>query len=151
MVGGSPMTMWPLGVLRNSASSSRVRLTCIRMPRAYWSRRLPASVGVTPRPLRCSKGCSSSTSSLRTRVLSADCAMESSDAALLKLPSSATIAAEAELRGEAMLTAHRSGRTAVRATLLLRRSRPRGGDERLVAEARAFARCVPIPVRPTRG
>src|SRR5436853_5239202 len=35
----------------------------------------------------------------------------------------------------------------VRAALLLRRSRPRGGDERLVAEARAFARSVPVPVR----
>src|SRR2546422_6970533 len=56
MVGGRAMTMWPLGVLRNSASSSRVRSTCIRMPRACWSRRLPASVGVTPRPLRCSNG-----------------------------------------------------------------------------------------------
>ena len=35
----------------------------------------------------------------------------------------------------------------MRAALLLRRSRPRGGDERLVAEARAFARSVPVPVR----
>ncbi|TMI00991.1 MAG: hypothetical protein E6H43_10070 [Betaproteobacteria bacterium] len=46
-----------------------------------------------------------------------------------------------------MLKAHRGGRTAVRAALLLRRSRPSGGDERLVAEARSFARSMPVPVR----
>jgi len=42
---------------------------------------------------------------------------------------------------------HLGGAAVARAALLLRRSRPSGGDERLVAEARSFARCVPIPVR----
>jgi len=35
----------------------------------------------------------------------------------------------------------------VRAALLLRRSRPSGSEERLLAEARTFARSVPVPVR----
>src|ERR1700687_5266183 len=90
MLGGSPMVTRPTGSLRLAPRSSRACVISCSTATLWSNRRLPASVSVTPRPLRRNSCWCSSVSRLRTCRLSAGCAMSSTTAALLTLPSSAT-------------------------------------------------------------
>ena len=90
MLGGSPMVTRPTGSSRLAPRSSRACAISCSTATLWSNRRLPASVSATPRPLRRNSCWRSSVSRLRTWRLSAGCAMSSTTAALLKLPSSAT-------------------------------------------------------------
>ena len=90
MLGGSPMVTRPTGSLRLAPRSSRACAISCSTATLWSNNRLPASVSATPRPLRRNNCWRSSVSRLRTWRLSAGCAMSSTTAALLKLPSSAT-------------------------------------------------------------
>ncbi len=87
---GSPMATAPETPPRRRSMSSRARAIWCRMPRPWSTSNRPASVGVTPRPLRTSRFWRSSTSSRRTCRLRADWAMPRAAAAWVKLPISAT-------------------------------------------------------------
>ena len=89
-LGGKPMETRPAKEPRTEASSSWATVTWCKMPRPCASITKPASVTVTPRPLRRSKFWCSSTSSWRTCRLSKGCGMPKAAAALVKLPNSAT-------------------------------------------------------------
>ena len=90
MLGGSPMVTRPTGSSRLAPRSSRACAISCSTATLWSNSRLPASVSATPRPLRRNSCWCSSVSRLRTCRLSAGCAMSSTTAALLKLPSSAT-------------------------------------------------------------
>src|ERR1700686_2195825 len=90
MLGGSPMVTRPTGSSRLAPRASRACAISCSTATLWSNRRLPASVSVTPRPLRRNNCWCNSVSRPRTCRLSAGCAMSSTTAALLKLPSSAT-------------------------------------------------------------